>query len=145
MTRPRRLRALAAVATATAFALLPAVPARADAIRDQQWGLEALHTGTAWQTTKGKGITVRYRTGKTEWRVDGTSSMPTGQRVAVVLGSTLTGPVIGTTAGTGTIMRSRRAPTGAGGDRGQPRRRQGDQPRQPHQPQRRRRLPAHPQ
>ncbi|MDX3429834.1 type VII secretion-associated serine protease mycosin [Streptomyces sp. ME01-18a] len=58
MTRPRRLRALAAVATATAFALLPAVPARADAIRDQQWGLEALHTGTAWQTTKGKGITV---------------------------------------------------------------------------------------
>ncbi|MFC8228017.1 type VII secretion-associated serine protease mycosin [Streptomyces sp. NPDC057287] len=58
MTRPRRLRALAAVATATAFALLPAVPARADAIRDQQWGLEALHTGAAWQTTKGKGITV---------------------------------------------------------------------------------------
>ncbi|MEU8705647.1 type VII secretion-associated serine protease mycosin [Streptomyces sp. NPDC048565] len=58
MTRPRRLRALAAVATATAFALLPAVPAHADAIRDQQWGLEALHTDTAWQTTKGKGITV---------------------------------------------------------------------------------------
>ncbi|MFB8117633.1 type VII secretion-associated serine protease mycosin [Streptomyces sp. NPDC056465] len=58
MTRPRRLRRLAAVATATAFALLPAVPAHADAIRDQQWGLEALHTGTAWQTTKGKGITV---------------------------------------------------------------------------------------
>ncbi|MFH8757775.1 type VII secretion-associated serine protease mycosin [Streptomyces atroolivaceus] len=58
MTRPRRLRALAAVATATAFALLPAVPARADAIRDQQWGLEALHTDRAWQTTKGKGITV---------------------------------------------------------------------------------------
>ncbi|MFE4449757.1 type VII secretion-associated serine protease mycosin [Streptomyces sp. NPDC056796] len=58
MTRPRRLRALAAVATATAFALLPAVPAHADAIRDQQWGLEALHTGTAWRTTKGEGITV---------------------------------------------------------------------------------------
>ncbi|MFJ8886152.1 type VII secretion-associated serine protease mycosin [Streptomyces sp. NPDC102402] len=58
MTRPRRLRALAAVATATAFALLPAVPARADAIRDQQWGLQALHTDTAWQTTKGRGVTV---------------------------------------------------------------------------------------
>lgn len=58
MTRPRRLRALGAVATATAFALLPAVPAHADAIRDQQWGLEALHTDKAWQTTKGKGITV---------------------------------------------------------------------------------------
>ena len=58
MTRTRRLRALAAVATATAFALLPAVPAQADAIRDQQWGLEALHTRTAWATTKGKGMTV---------------------------------------------------------------------------------------
>ncbi|MFH9612371.1 type VII secretion-associated serine protease mycosin [Streptomyces pratensis] len=58
MTRLRRCRALAAVATATAFALLPAVPAHADAIRDQQWGLEALHTDTAWQTTKGEGITV---------------------------------------------------------------------------------------
>ncbi|MFE9726211.1 type VII secretion-associated serine protease mycosin [Streptomyces sp. NPDC005794] len=58
MTRPRRPRALAAVVTATAFALLPAVPAHADAIRDQQWGLEALHTDTAWQTTKGEGVTV---------------------------------------------------------------------------------------
>lgn len=58
MTRPRRFRALAAVTTATAFTLLTAVPAHADAIRDQQWGLEALHTGGAWQTTKGKGITV---------------------------------------------------------------------------------------
>ncbi|MBU5894469.1 hypothetical protein JVW19_21090, partial [Vibrio cholerae O1] len=58
MTRPRRSRALAAVTAATAFALLPAVPAHADAIRDQQWGLEALHTGAAWQTTRGKGITV---------------------------------------------------------------------------------------
>ncbi|WP_432105381.1 type VII secretion-associated serine protease mycosin [Streptomyces sp. bgisy091] len=58
MTPPRRLRALAALTTATAFALLPAFPAQADAIRDQQWALDALHTGTAWQTTKGKGITV---------------------------------------------------------------------------------------
>ncbi|MDF0373312.1 type VII secretion-associated serine protease mycosin [Streptomyces sp. KA12] len=58
MTRPRRSRALAAVTAATAFALLPAVPAHADVIRDQQWGLEALHTGAAWQTTRGKGITV---------------------------------------------------------------------------------------
>ncbi|MFG2431781.1 type VII secretion-associated serine protease mycosin [Streptomyces sp. NPDC048590] len=58
MTPPRRLRALAALTTATAFALLPAFPAQADAIRDQQWALDALHTSTAWQTTKGKGITV---------------------------------------------------------------------------------------
>jgi hypothetical protein len=44
------------------------------------------------------GITTRYRTGKNEWRVDGTTSLLAGQRVAVVLGSTLTGTVIGTTA-----------------------------------------------
>ncbi|MFE7354913.1 type VII secretion-associated serine protease mycosin [Streptomyces sp. NPDC057543] len=56
-TRTRR-RALGAVCAATAFALLPATPARADAIRDQQWGLEALHTDQAWRTTKGRGITV---------------------------------------------------------------------------------------
>lgn len=58
MTRPHRLRALTAGAAAAAFALLPAVPAQADAIRDQQWGLEALHTDEAWRTTKGEGITV---------------------------------------------------------------------------------------
>ncbi|MET8741543.1 type VII secretion-associated serine protease mycosin [Streptomyces sp. NPDC004728] len=56
--RTRRHRALGAVCAATAFALLPAVPARADAIRDQQWGLQALRTDQAWRTTKGKGITV---------------------------------------------------------------------------------------
>ncbi|MFD9498472.1 type VII secretion-associated serine protease mycosin [Streptomyces sp. NPDC060035] len=58
MTRPRRLRAFAAVTTATAFAVLPAAPAHADALRDQQWALEALHTDRTWQTTKGKGVTV---------------------------------------------------------------------------------------
>ncbi|MFE6040466.1 type VII secretion-associated serine protease mycosin [Streptomyces sp. NPDC056452] len=58
MTRPRRLRAFAALTLATAFAVLPAVPAQADALRDRQWALEALHTDRAWQTTKGKGITV---------------------------------------------------------------------------------------
>ncbi|MFF4245150.1 type VII secretion-associated serine protease mycosin [Streptomyces sp. NPDC001822] len=56
--RPRPRRALVAAATAAAFVVLPAVPARADAIRDQQWGLEALHTDRAWQTTRGEGITV---------------------------------------------------------------------------------------
>ncbi|GAB1642156.1 PKD domain-containing protein [Krasilnikovia sp. MM14-A1259] len=42
------------------------------------------------------GLTVRYRTGNNEWRISGTSSLLQGQRVAVVLGSTLTGRVIGT-------------------------------------------------
>ncbi|MEV8451888.1 type VII secretion-associated serine protease mycosin [Streptomyces sp. NPDC052095] len=54
----RRHRVLGAVCAATALALLPAHPAGADAIRDQQWGLDALHTGQAWRTTKGRGITV---------------------------------------------------------------------------------------
>ncbi len=56
--RARRHRALGAVCAATALALLPASPARADTIRAQQWGLDALHTDEAWQTTRGKGITV---------------------------------------------------------------------------------------
>ncbi|SCD35244.1 Subtilase family protein, partial [Streptomyces sp. Termitarium-T10T-6] len=54
--RPRR--ALAAVCAAAVLALTPAAPAHADAIRDQQWALDALHTDRAWQTTRGDGITV---------------------------------------------------------------------------------------
>lgn len=55
-----RLRTPAAVVLATAFAVLPATttPAYADTIRARQWGLQALHTTEAWQTTKGEGITV---------------------------------------------------------------------------------------
>uniref|UniRef100_A0AAU2VZQ3 Type VII secretion-associated serine protease mycosin n=1 Tax=Streptomyces sp. NBC_00008 TaxID=2903610 RepID=A0AAU2VZQ3_9ACTN len=56
--RARRRRALGAVCAATVLALLPASPARADTIRAQQWGLDALHTDEAWRTTRGKGITV---------------------------------------------------------------------------------------
>ncbi|MFD8691193.1 type VII secretion-associated serine protease mycosin [Streptomyces sp. NPDC059651] len=56
--RVRPGRFLGAVCAATAFALVPAPPAGADTIRAQQWGLDALHTDRAWQTTRGKGITV---------------------------------------------------------------------------------------
>ncbi|RZU49388.1 hypothetical protein EV385_1138 [Krasilnikovia cinnamomea] len=42
------------------------------------------------------GLAVRYRTGNNEWRISGSSSILAGQRVSVVLGSTLTGRVIGT-------------------------------------------------
>ncbi|MFE2295477.1 type VII secretion-associated serine protease mycosin [Streptomyces sp. NPDC059452] len=58
MTRRRPHRALAAVCAAAVLALTPAAPAHADAIRDQQWALAAMHTDRAWQTTKGAGITV---------------------------------------------------------------------------------------
>ncbi|NWF30997.1 type VII secretion-associated serine protease mycosin [Streptomyces sp. PKU-EA00015] len=55
---PRRHR-LSAALVAAAFSVLPAAtPAHADAIRAQQWSLDALHTDQAWQTTRGEGITV---------------------------------------------------------------------------------------
>ena len=41
------------------------------------------------------GITARYRTGNNEWRISGTNSLLAGQRIQVVLGSTLTGRTIG--------------------------------------------------
>ncbi|GHF52412.1 type VII secretion-associated serine protease mycosin [Streptomyces morookaense] len=53
-----RTRALTAVATAAALVALSAGPAGADAIRDQEWALDALHVQDAWRTTKGAGITV---------------------------------------------------------------------------------------
>ncbi|MER5177902.1 type VII secretion-associated serine protease mycosin [Streptomyces sp. NPDC002896] len=59
VTGPARLAAtLLAAPLAFVLALLPATAAHADAIRAQQWGLDALHTQQAWRTTKGKGITV---------------------------------------------------------------------------------------
>ncbi|GAB7107195.1 type VII secretion-associated serine protease mycosin [Streptomyces phaeofaciens JCM 4814] len=56
-TRTRRAGILCCL-LAGSVALLPAAPAHADGIRGQQWALDALHTQEAWQTTKGKGITV---------------------------------------------------------------------------------------
>ncbi|MFE1268553.1 type VII secretion-associated serine protease mycosin [Streptomyces sp. NPDC058757] len=59
MTRPRTRARAAAVLLAAAFSVLPAAaPAHADAIRDRQWGLDALRTEEAWRTTKGEGVTV---------------------------------------------------------------------------------------
>lgn len=55
MTRRHRL---AATLAAAVLALLPATPAHADAIRAQQWGLDAMRTDQAWRTTQGRGITV---------------------------------------------------------------------------------------
>jgi hypothetical protein len=42
------------------------------------------------------GLAVRYRTGNNEWRITGNTTLLAGQRVTAVLGSTLTGTVIGT-------------------------------------------------
>ncbi|MEV4441617.1 type VII secretion-associated serine protease mycosin, partial [Streptomyces sp. NPDC049577] len=57
MTR-RTLRTLAALALAACCATTAAPAARADAIRSQEWALEALHAEDAWRTTKGAGATV---------------------------------------------------------------------------------------
>ncbi|NJQ01431.1 type VII secretion-associated serine protease mycosin [Streptomyces zingiberis] len=67
-SRPRRvrrfagaLRRCAAVLALTAVVstgLAGASPAHADAIRDRQWGLEALRAEEAWRTTRGEGVTV---------------------------------------------------------------------------------------
>ncbi|WP_328870141.1 type VII secretion-associated serine protease mycosin [Streptomyces sp. NBC_00287] len=59
MTAARiRRTGLLSVLLAASLALVPATAAHADSIRAQQWALEAMHTDEAWQTTKGKGITV---------------------------------------------------------------------------------------
>jgi type VII secretion-associated serine protease mycosin len=50
--------ALLAAAVASVIALLPAGPAQADSIREQQWELGAMHAQQVWQTSKGKGVTV---------------------------------------------------------------------------------------
>ncbi|MDQ0778478.1 type VII secretion-associated serine protease mycosin [Streptomyces aurantiacus] len=56
--RGPRGRGLLVAALAAGLALLPATTAHADGIRAKQWALDAMHTQGAWQTTKGKGITV---------------------------------------------------------------------------------------
>ncbi|MGW7578621.1 type VII secretion-associated serine protease mycosin [Streptomyces sp. NPDC054765] len=52
------LRGAVLTLASAALAVLPAVPAQADALRAQEWALQAVHAQQAWHTTKGEGITV---------------------------------------------------------------------------------------
>ncbi|PWI19655.1 type VII secretion-associated serine protease mycosin [Streptomyces sp. Act143] len=56
-THTRRAGIVSALLAAS-LALVPATAAHADGIRAKQWALDAMHTQEAWQTTKGKGVTV---------------------------------------------------------------------------------------
>ena len=56
---PAGLRTLTAAAAAVLLGVLPALPARADSVRDQQgWVLDMMYVHTAWQVTMGSGVTV---------------------------------------------------------------------------------------
>ncbi|PKW06700.1 type VII secretion-associated serine protease mycosin [Streptomyces sp. 1222.5] len=54
----RRTGAAVSALLAGSLVLLPSTAAHADGIRAQQWALSALHLTEAWQTTKGRGVTV---------------------------------------------------------------------------------------
>nr|WP_095757632.1 type VII secretion-associated serine protease mycosin [Streptomyces xinghaiensis] len=56
--RVRRAAAALLLALAATAAASGVSPAHADAIRDQEWALDALRTERAWRTTQGEGVTV---------------------------------------------------------------------------------------
>jgi Subtilase family/Pentapeptide repeats (8 copies) len=75
----RRATAAVAAGLAVACAALTAAPALADQVRDQEWWLSALHVSTAWESSKGAGVTVAVLdTGVNPAQADLTGSVTTG-------------------------------------------------------------------
>ncbi|MEU6355634.1 type VII secretion-associated serine protease mycosin [Streptomyces sp. NPDC047072] len=58
MSTTSRRAGFLGVLLAASVALVPPTAAHADAIRAQQWALDAMHVQEVWQSTKGKGVTV---------------------------------------------------------------------------------------
>ncbi|MGQ4415922.1 type VII secretion-associated serine protease mycosin [Streptomyces sp. SAS_269] len=56
--RPRGTGSAVSLLLAGSLVLLPSAAAHADGIRAQQWSLSALRLDEAWQTTRGRGVTV---------------------------------------------------------------------------------------
>ena len=68
-----------AAGLAVACVALTAAPAVADQIRNEEWWLSALHVTTAWESSKGSGVTVAVlATGVDATQPDLAGSVTTG-------------------------------------------------------------------
>lgn len=56
--RPRRTRLTAAFAVAATLLIAPQAPAYADVYRDAEWWIDDYGISEAWNTTRGKGVTI---------------------------------------------------------------------------------------
>src|SRR5215469_10497957 len=76
---PHRARTGIAAGLTLAFLVLAAAPAQADQTRNSEWWLRTLHVTTAWDTTRGSGVTIAVLdTGVAPAQPDLTGAITTG-------------------------------------------------------------------